>query len=63
MANNQIGSIVSSQNPVVQLIQEPDLRVAGTLDENKGLDNVRVGQVASFTVDALPGQDILGICR
>ncbi|HUD45145.1 MAG TPA: efflux RND transporter periplasmic adaptor subunit [Patescibacteria group bacterium] len=60
MANTQIGSIVSSANPVVQLIQQPDLRVAGTLDENKGLNNVRVGQVVSFTVDALPGQTFWG---
>lgn len=60
MANNQIGSIVSSANPVAQLIQPQYLRVAGTIDENKGLSDIKVGQVVSFTVDALPGQTFWG---
>jgi len=60
MANNQVGSIVSAQSPALQLIQTSDLRVAGTLDENKGLDTIHVGQVVAFTVDALPGQTFWG---
>lgn len=60
LANNQIGGIVSGQNPIAQLINLSDMRIAGTLDENKGLDHVKVGQVASFTVDALPGRDFFG---
>lgn len=60
MANQQIGSIVSATDPVIQMIQLSDLRVVGTLDENKGLDNVHVGQVVSFTVDALPGKTFWG---
>ncbi len=60
MANNQIGSIVSAQNPVAQLIRPVDMRIAGTLDENKGLEHIKVGQVASFTVDALPGKTFWG---
>lgn len=60
LANNQIGSVVSGQTPAVQLIQLSDMRVAGTLDENKGLKDIRVGQVISFTVDALPGQTFWG---
>lgn len=55
-ASDMIGSIISSQNPVVSLIQLPDLRVDGTIDENKGLNDIKVGQVASFTVDAFPGE-------
>lgn len=60
MANNQIGSIVSAQNPVAQMIDPSTMRIAGTLDENKGLSDVKVGQVVSFTVDALPEKTFWG---
>lgn len=60
MANNQIGSIVSATSPVVQMLNPVDLRVAGTIDENKGLSDIKVGQVVSFTVDALPGKTFWG---
>ena len=60
MANQQIGSLVSAQNPLVQMINTADMRVAGTIDENKGLDQINPGQVASFTVDALPGETFWG---
>jgi multidrug resistance efflux pump len=53
--DNAIGSIASAQTPVVQMINFADMRVAGTIDENKGLDKVKIGQTVSFTVDALPG--------
>lgn len=60
MANNQLGSLVGPTNPVAQLINPNDMRVAGTIDENKGLSDIRVGQVVSFTVDALSGQTFWG---
>jgi multidrug resistance efflux pump len=59
-ANNAIGSIASAQTPVVQMINFADMRVAGTIDENKGLDKIKIGQIVSFTVDALPGQTFWG---
>ena len=58
--NRAIGSIANPQVPVVQMINFSDMRVAGTIDENKGLNNVRLGQPVSFTVDALPGQTFWG---
>lgn len=58
--NKQIGSIASAQVPVVQIISLKDMRVAGTIDENKGLNKVKVGQPVSFTVDALSGQTFWG---
>ncbi len=58
--NNAIGSIASSQIPVVQMINFSDMRIAGTLDENKGLDKVKIGQAVAFTVDALPNQNFWG---
>lgn len=60
MADNQIGSSVSQQTPVVELVNPQDMRIAGTIDENKGLSDIHVGQVVSFTVDALPGQTFWG---
>lgn len=58
--DNAIGSIASAQTPVVQMINFADMRVAGTIDENKGLDKVKIGQTVSFTVDALPGMTFWG---
>jgi len=60
MANNQIGSIVNAQNPVAQMIDLSNIRIAGTIDENKGLSDIKIGQVISFTVDALPGKTFWG---
>lgn len=60
MVSNQIGGSFTPQNPVAQLIDPSQMRIIGTIDENKGLDEVRVGQVASFTVDAFPGKTFWG---
>ena len=54
------GSTVNQETELVQMIRPVNIRVAGTIDENKGLDLVKVGQVASFTVDALSGQTFWG---
>ena len=56
MANNQVGGSSTPQNTIAQLVDPSQMRIAGTIDENKGLDMIRVGQVVSFTVDALPGK-------
>lgn len=55
-ADNQIGSTVNTQTQLVQIIMPSQMRVAGTIDENKGLNFLRVGQVVSFTIDAYPGK-------
>ncbi len=60
LSNNQVGSSVSTQTQLIQMIRPIDLRVTGTLDENKGLQNVRVGQAVSFTVDTFPGKTYWG---
>lgn len=58
--NRAVGSVATQQTPVVQMINFADMRVAGTIDENKGLDLIKVGQAVSFTVDAFPGQTFWG---
>ncbi len=59
-AADQVGGNVDSMSPVVQMIKAEDLRVMGTIDENKGLKDIKIGQVASFAVDAFPGQTFWG---
>lgn len=60
MANNAIGGSVSPQTTIIQMINPNYMRVAGTIDENKGLNEIKIGQVVSFTVDALPGKTFWG---
>lgn len=54
------GSTVNQTTQLIQMIRPVNMRVAGTLDENKGLNAISVGQVVSFTVDALPGKTFWG---
>ncbi len=54
------GSVVNQATQLIQMIRPVNMRVAGTIDENKGLDEIKVGQVVSFTVDALPGKTFWG---
>lgn len=58
--DNAIDANVNTQTPIIQMINPQDMRIAGTLDENKGLEDVRAGQVVSFTVDALSNQTFWG---
>lgn len=58
--NSGLGGIVSAQTPVAQLIDPNQLRVDGTIDETKGLKDIKVGQPVSFTVDAFPGRTFWG---
>jgi multidrug resistance efflux pump len=53
-ASDLTGSVVNQQTQLIQMIRPVNLRVVGTIDEDKGLKDIRVGQVISFTIDALP---------
>lgn len=59
-APDETGSTATPQTQLIQMIRPVDLRVAGTIDENKGLDQIRVGQIVSFTIDAFPGKTYWG---
>jgi multidrug resistance efflux pump len=59
-ASDLTGSAVNPETQLIQMIRPVNLRVSGTIDENKGLNDIRVGQVVSFTVDALPGNTFWG---
>jgi multidrug resistance efflux pump len=58
---NNIGKTFNPGQAVVSMIDRSQLRVIGTIDENKGLDKIHVGQLASFTVDAFGSKQYQGV--
>lgn len=58
---NNIGEYFTPGEPVISMIHPDDMRVIGTIDENKGLDELAVGQKATFTVDAFPNNTYVGV--
>jgi len=60
-ANNNIGTAFAPGQNIVTVIDPSQLRVVGQLQENKGLSDVRVGQRATFTVDAFGSKQYSGI--
>jgi multidrug resistance efflux pump len=59
--NNNIGKSFSPGQAIVTVIDPSELRVVGKLQEDKGLQDVHIGQRATFTVDAFPGKEYAGI--
>lgn len=59
-ASDLTGSTVNPATELIQMIRPVNMRVTGNIDENKGLNDIRVGQTVSFTVDALPGNTYWG---
>lgn len=59
-ASDLTGSNVSPQTQLIQMIRPSKMRVSGTIDEDKGLNEIKPGQVVSFTIDALPGKTFWG---
>lgn len=60
-ANNDIGKTFAVGTPVVSIIDPTQLRVIGTIEENKGLNKISVGQTVSFTVDAFGSKKYEGV--
>lgn len=62
--NDNIGQYMNTMTgagTVATMIDPTQLRVVGNLDENKGLDNIQVGDSATFTVDAFGGKQFKGV--
>ncbi|MDE2001002.1 MAG: HlyD family efflux transporter periplasmic adaptor subunit [Patescibacteria group bacterium] len=59
--NDAIGKLFNRGETVVSMINPADLRVVGHLEEDKGLQYVRVGQTAIFTVDAFGSKEYFGV--
>jgi multidrug resistance efflux pump len=58
---DNVGANFTPGEPVVTMVDPTELRVVGTIDENKGLDRISVGQPATFTVDAFGSKKFQGI--
>lgn len=55
-----LGKMFSRGETVVAMIDPTELRVIGRVEENKGLQYMRVGQQAMFTVDAFDSKKFFG---
>lgn len=58
---NNIGASYNPGQAVVTMVDPTQLRIVGTIDENKGLSRVQVGQPAEFTVDAFDSKTYQGV--
>ncbi|VVC02785.1 HlyD family secretion protein [Candidatus Bilamarchaeum dharawalense] len=58
---NTPGQIVTSQDPVVKMINPQEMRVIGRLQEDKGLKDIVPGQKVMFMVDAFPQKEYHGV--
>jgi multidrug resistance efflux pump len=59
--DTEVGKSFNPGQAVVTMIDPTQLRVVGTIDENKGLDRIEVGQLANFTVDAFGSKVYSGV--
>lgn len=55
------GQTYNPGQAVVTMVDPGQLRAVGTIDENKGLDKIQVGQSVSFTVDAYGSKKYVGV--
>ena len=58
---NSIGQYFTPGQTVISMIHPEDMRVVGTIDENKGLSDIKVGQKATFTIDAFGSKTYVGV--
>ncbi len=60
-APSVLGAYLAPGQTVVSVVNNQDMKVIGSVEETKGLKDVKVGQRATFTVDAFPGTTYEGI--
>ena len=56
-----LGAYYSPGETVVTVVANQEMRVVGSIDETKGLSQIKARQRASFTVDAFPGKKYEGM--
>jgi len=59
--STNIGTAFSKGQAMATLIDPSALRVVGHVAEDKGLENIKIGQTAIFTVDAFGGKKYYGV--
>lgn len=58
---NNIGEFFTPGETVVSMIHSEDIRVIGSIDENKGLEKIKAGEQVTFTVDAFSSKTYIGV--
>ena len=58
---NTPGQVFMPGSVVVSMIDPSQLRVVGKIDEDKGLSSIKIGDPATFTIDAFGGKEFTGI--
>lgn len=56
-----LGSYFMPGQTVVSIVNVNEMKVVGQIDETKGLDSVKAGQRATFSVDAFPSKTYEGV--
>jgi multidrug resistance efflux pump len=56
-----LGSYFSPGQTVVSIVNTGEMKVVGQIEENKGLNEIKAGQRATFSVDAFPGKTYVGV--
>lgn len=56
-----LGNYFAPGQTVVSVVNEQEMKVVGTVDETKGLKDIKIGQRATFTIDAFPGKEYVGV--
>lgn len=59
--NDTPGQYFTYASPVVKMINKEDLRLVGTIKEDAGFSKIKIGDTATFTLDAFPGKKFTGI--
>ncbi len=59
--SDNVGTYFPPGGTIVSMIHPEDMKVVGALDETKGLDQIKPGQEATFTVDAFGGKTYVGV--
>ena len=58
---NNIGKLFNRGEVIITVINPDDLRVVAHIDENKGLNEIKIGQSAIFTVDTFGSKKYEGV--
>lgn len=56
-----VGKLVPAGQTIVEVIDPTALRVVGQVQEDKGFADIKVGQPATFTIDAFGGKQFTGV--
>ena len=55
------GQYFTYASPVIKMVNKDELRLIGTIKEDAGFSDIRIGDTATFTLDAFPGKEFTGI--